>query len=407
MKPSRRTFLKKTSVGAIGLGILPTSISTPSLGLDKDIKEGVNPWIELSKKAYLKNAESISKMAQGSSVLAVLKNNAYGLGDIEVASILDDSPYVDGFALVKDVRCLALRAKGVQKPILLMGDFSAHFGGELLKADITLSVFSTESAVKIRALAKANRTKIKVQLYFDTGLGRMGIPYNKPLDWVTELVKIKNIEITGLFSTLTTPIDFAQEQLLRFNVLANRLNALGIDIPKKHIAPSQSILELEASHLNLVRPGILLHGSFPLQDMPQSKQFPLNPTFRLKAKVIRMERLNKGDTIGFSRFYEVNQDEWIATLPIGWADGYASAAENGAKVLIDETLYPVVNVNASHCNLVIGPKKDVKVGDVATLIGPDAPEIGPEGFAKAIKGHNYLQINYKESIPKIILDELA
>ncbi|UII81128.1 alanine racemase [Flagellimonas sp. CMM7] len=407
MKPSRRTFLKKTSIGAIGLGILPTSIPTPSLDFYDDIKKGINPWIELSKKDYLKNAEIISKMAQGSSVLAVLKNNAYGLGDVEVGSILDDSPHVDGLALVKDVRCLALREKGVQKPILLMGDFSANLGVELAKANITFSVFSKESMAKVQALAKVNRTKIKVQLYFDTGLGRMGMAYSKPLDWVTELAKIENIEIIGLFSTLTTPIDFAQEQLRRFNSLTSRLNALGIEMPQKHIAPSQSILELEASHLNLVRPGILLHGSYPLQGMPQSKQFSLTPTFKLKAKVIRMEKLKPGDTIGFSRFYKVKQEEWIATLPIGWADGYASSAENGAKVLINGTLYPVVNVNASHCNLVIGRKKDVKVGDVATLIGPDVPEISPEGFGKAINGHNYLQINYKESIPKIVLDELV
>ncbi|MDC6366848.1 MULTISPECIES: alanine racemase [Flavobacteriaceae] len=408
MKPSRRKFLKKASAGAIGLGTLPSNtIAESYTNSTKDFKRGINPWIELSRKAYLKNAETISTIAQGSSVLAVLKNNAYGLGDIEVARILDDSPHVNGYALVKDVRCLALREKGVQKPILLMGDFSEHLGRELVKAEIMLSAFSKESVAKLQTLAKTNKEKIRVQLYFDTGLGRMGMPYDRPLDWLVELVKINNIEVTGIFSTLTTPYDFAQEQLRRFNSLLSRIKALGIVVAKKHIAPSQSLLDLTTSHLGQVRPGILLHGSFPLLDMPQSKKYRLQPTFRLCSRVIRVEKLKQGDTIGFSRFYELNQDEWIATVPIGWADGYSSSAENGAKILINGTLYPVVNVNASHCNVVIGKQKEVKVGDVVTLIGPDVPEITPEGFAKSIKGHNYLQINYKESIPKIVLDEFA
>ena len=122
--------------------------------------------------------------------------------------------------------------------------------------------------------------------------------------------------------------------------------------------------------------------------------------YRLKAPVIRLEKLKAGDTIGFSRFYKIEKDEWIATLPIGWADGYSSGAENGALVLLGGKLHRVVNVNASHTNISLGAETEIKVGDVATLIGPEHFEITPEGFGKLVKGHNYLQINYKESIPK-------
>ena len=404
MGSSRRTFIKKTSLGIASVGIAPLMVRAHAFSINNIKDTGINPWIELSKKAYLENAETISRMAGNTPILAVLKNNAYGLGDVETASILDHSPYVEGYALVKDARCLALRKGGIKKPILLMGDFANNMGTDLAKADITLSAFSKESSKKIIAIAKNNDLNVKVHLYFDTGLGRMGMPYDAPLDWAVELASTKNISVTGLFSTLTTPLDFAKEQIERFNKLESRLHKLGVPITKKHIAPSLSILELKASHMNLVRPGILLHGSFPLTDMAESNAFKLQPTFRLKAKVIRLEKLKKGDTIGFSRFYELQQDEWIATIPIGWADGYASAAENGAKVLIENKLYTVVNVNASHCNVLVGSEKTINVGDTATLIGPDMPEITPEGFAKLIKGHNYLQINYKESIPKFVHD---
>ena len=365
----------------------------------------INPWIELSKDAYLKNTETISRMAQGKPIMAVLKNNAYGLGDVEVAGILDASPHIHGFALVKDSRCISLRKSGVKKPILLMGGFSEGLGKELVASKVTLSVFSKESFERILALSNKTDQALNVQLYFDTGLGRMGMPYHKPLDWVKELLSKENIHIEGMFSTLTTPKEFAKEQLKRFTDLKVELKNLGLSIKTSHIAPSLSMLQLQESHLDLVRPGILLHGTFPIAAMTESKNYPLQPTFRLRAKVIRMEKLRKGDTIGFSRFYEIPQDEWIATIPIGWADGYNSGAENGAKVLIGNKLFPVVNVNASHCNVRIGQERLIEVGAIATLIGPGRDEITPEGFAKSIDGHNYLQINYKESIPKSVYDD--
>ncbi len=361
-----------------------------------------NPWLELSAEAYLKNAELISKMAQNKPVMAVLKNNAYGLGDVQVAQILDKSPFIEGFALVKDTRCLVLRENKVTKPILLMGDFDSALGLELVTNQITLSAFSKESCAKLKQLAVKTNETVLVELYVDTGLGRMGMPYDKNLDGVSDLASIPNIKITGVFSTLTTPMDFAKVQIGRFTQLVQQLEAVGVSPARRHIAPSLSMLELSESHFTAVRPGILLHGSYPLSQMEQSKKVPLYPTYRLKAPVIRVEKLLKGDTIGFSRFYKVETDEWIATLPIGWADGYYSGAENGAKVLINNSLYKVVNVNASHCNLSIGSQKKVNVGDVATLIGPDRPEITPEGFGKLTDGHNYLQIQYKESIPKIV-----
>ena len=344
-------------------------------------------------------------MAQGKPILAVLKNNAYGIGDIEVARVLDESPYINGFALVKETRCLALRDAGVKKPILLMGDFANDLGKALVNADITFSVFSYESFQKIMALPFSDHQKTKVQLYYDTGLGRMGIPHDASLGWIKELAKNDNIQITGLFSTLTTPTGFVKEQIKRFNLISDKLNKMGISVENRHLAPSLSLLEHKESHLDMVRPGILLHGSFPLSVMSQSKEYTLQPAFRLRAGIIRMERLKKGDTIGFSRFYKVPENQWVATIPIGWADGYASAAENGAKVLIKDKLFTVVNVNASHCNVVIGKEKQVSVGDIATLIGPDVSEITPEGFAQLIDGHNYLQINYKESLPKFVFDD--
>ena len=401
MTQTRRNFIGKVLAATPGL-----MFSLQGWGKDFSFfsEYESKPWIELSKSAYLHNAAQISKMANGKPVVAVLKNNAYGLGAGQVARLLDDSPHIYSMAVVKDTNALEMRSHGVTKPILLMGDFDGELANELVKQGITLSIHSQDSLEKITAVANGTDQKIEVALYIDTGLGRMGIRYQQVENIAEQVSQQGNLAINQTFSTLTTPKDFANDQILRFQKVVKRLENRGISLGVKHLAPSYSLIDLPNSHEDAVRPGILLHGSFPVAKMEAAELFPLQVPYRLKAPVIRLEKLRKGDTIGFSRFYKVEQDEWIATLPVGWADGYYSGAENGAKVLLGDSLYNVVNVNASHANISLGSTTSINIGDVATLIGPDRPEITPEGFANLADGHNYLQINYKETIPKKVYE---
>ncbi|MEY8779185.1 alanine racemase [Allomuricauda sp. XS_ASV26] len=405
MDTSRRKFMEYAAITA-SVVALPSSLwgSTARSKFDLPKENSADFWLELSRKAYHKNAEIISTMANQKPVLAVIKNNAYGLGDVEVAKILDTSVHIEGFALVKADRALALRKAGIKKNILLMGDFDESLGQDLVENDIVLSIFSAHALQKIKSLSNNSKKQISTALYIDTGLGRMGIPFNQAFELATAASGSLGLNIKYTFSTLTTPKDFAKEQIRIFNELIQELSREGVNVGKTHLAPSFSLIDLPSSHQDMVRPGILIHGSYPLANMDASKKWPLMPTYRLKSRVMRLEKLSAGDTIGFSRFYKVTKDEWIATLPIGWGDGYDSGAENGAKVLLNGALYSVINVNANHTNISLGANTMVKVGDIATLIGPEKPEITPEGFGKLVKRHNYLQINYKESIPKLIFD---
>ncbi len=402
MKQDRRQFIHHSLAGLAALSIYPAAIGGRR-SVDRTDFES-KPWLEISEAAYLHNATQVSKMAGGKPVLAVLKNNAYGIGDIEVAKILDQSTSISGIAVVKDERALAMREAGVSKPILLMGDFDLELSDALVEHGISLSIYAKSSLEKIERMAASAAKPVKVAFYLDTGLGRMGIPHREAVELAVKTAALENVTITQTFSTLTTPRDFAQEQIRRFEEITRELERRNIPVGIKHLAPSYSFLDLPASRQDAVRPGILLHGSFPLAKMPVAAEYPLQIPFKLKAPVIRLEKLPAGSTIGFSRFYKVEEDEWIATLPIGWADGYDSGAERGAKVLIGDRLYTVVNVNASHANISLGKSTGVKVRDVATLIGPDRPEITPEGFGQLVDGHNYLQINYKESISKRVYE---
>ena len=402
MKQNRRQFINRTLAGLATMSVSPGVLGRNITFANESYES--KPWIELSKAAYLHNASQISQMSAGKPIVAVLKNNAYGLGEVQVAQLLDQSSHIFGMAVVKDESALAMRSSGVIKPILLMGDFDTALADSLRQQNITLSIFSRESLKKVRQIAKDSSQVVQVALYIDTGLGRMGIPYQEAISIAKEIAGTNHLSITQTFSTLTTPKDFAQVQIDRFEKITNELGKKGVPTGLKHLAPSYSILDISVSHQDAVRPGILLHGSFPLANMSEAEKYPLQVPYCLKAPVIRLEKLKAGDTIGFSRFYQVEQDEWIATLPIGWADGYDSGAENGAKVLLAGELYPVVNVNASHVNVSLGAHTKVRIGDVATLIGPEHSEITPEGFGKLVKGHNYLQINYKESFTKHVYE---
>lgn len=394
---SRRSFIRKALAATATLSLTGSSWGRSWVS-DEDYES--KPWIELSEAAYLHNAAQISQMAGGKPIVAVLKNNAYGLGVGEVSRLLDSSPHIFTMAVVKDENALTMREVGVTKPILLMGDFDSGLSDSLIRKNITLSVHSRSSLDKIIELSRRYDTQVSVAIYMDTGLGRMGIPYQQTLEIVDEIRKIPTLKIEQTFSTLTTPKDFATEQISRFQKITDQLEANGVHVGVKHLAPSYSLLDLPSSHQDAVRPGILLHGSFPSSNMTEAQKYPLKVAYRLKAAVIRVEKLKSGDTIGFSRFYKVKQDEWIATLPVGWADGYYSGAENGALVMLGDQLFPVVNVNASHTNISLGTHTQIRIGDVATLIGPERPEITPDGFGKLTDGHNYLQINYKESLAK-------
>jgi len=198
----------------------------------------------------LHNVGQISKMAGGNPVIAVLKNNAYGLGDTQVAKILDTSPNIAAIAVVKDERAIALRKEGVTKPILLMGDFDNSLASILVKKEITLSIFSKETFEKINALTEKSNKTVEVALYIDTGLGRMGIPLQETIDIAKKVKNNNRLKIAQTFSTLTTPKDFAEEQIKRFKFITKELVELGIPTGLKHLAPSYSLIELPKSPIS-------------------------------------------------------------------------------------------------------------------------------------------------------------
>ena len=357
---------------------LPSVHGKPTTTISRNDKDRFDPWIEVIPEALVSNAKTLSVLAGNTPVLAVIKNNGYGLGDVTVAKVLDGVPEVIGFAAVKTEACVSVREAGIKKPILHMGMASEQDCEDLISKQIQLSVYEPATQPIIEAIANRRNLQVKAHLYVDTGMSRMGIPYHKAIPLVESIDNSNKIEVVGSFMGFTEEPDFDREQLRRFRILADEASSRGVDMGTLHAASSNAIFHFPESSLDMVRPGIGLYGAYPTYPDQEREIAELKVAYRLRARVVRVEQLREGDSVSYGRKYVAEKPTWVATLPVGHADGYLREAVGGLEILVNDRLYPVIGaVSASHTIIEIGDERTVKVGDVATLVGPDHPEIHP------------------------------
>ena len=220
-----------------------------------------------------------------------------------------------------------------------------------------------------------------MHLYIDTGMSRLGMSFRRAPDWIARLAAIRGVEISSTFSAFTEEDDFDPEQLSRFLRVVTDTRRREIDPGRLHMASSHGLFFRRESYLDWVRPGLVLYGAYPA-GVQDAEQLALRPAFRLRARVVRVEQLETGDSVSYGRNYVAARPTWTATLPVGHADGYPRSAVEGCEVLIHDHLYPVIGaVSASHTIVEVGDHKTVEVGDIATLIGPERTEIHPNSVA--------------------------
>ena len=200
-------------------------------------------------------------------------------------------------------------------------------------------------------------------------------------------------------------LEHDREQLDRFKTLAVDARRRGVDLGRLHAASSNGVFHLPDAHLNMVRPGIALYGAYPSDPESERRMSTLQPAVRLKARVSRVVRLRHGDAVSYGRNYVADKDTWVATLPVGHADGYPRRAVEGARIMIGGNFYPVIGaVSASHTIVEVGAEKTVEVGDVATLMGPDDAVIHPNNIAGAIGVSVYdLLMHLNPDLPRIVV----
>jgi alanine racemase len=344
--------------------------------------ECYDPWLEVFPDALAHNADQVACLAGGRPILAVVKNNAYGLGLTRVGPILDALPQVAGLAVVNLADAHALRDAGATKPILHMGLTTVVDGVELARRGVRLAPFTDDAPALLREVARSVGGPVPVHLYLDTGMGRLGMPAHRAPAWIETLAGSGDVIIEGTFTTFVEEPEVDARQLDRLRELAGEASRRGVALGRLHAASSNGVLHGgEEALLDAVRPGLVLYGAHP--DEAGRARAALRPAFALRARVARVERLRAGDSVSYGARYVADRPTWAATLPVGHADGFPRGAVGGAEVLIGERTYRVIGaVSASHTVVEVGAERSVKVGDVATLVGPDHPAVHPNEVAR-------------------------
>ena len=401
MPLNRRTFVAGFATAAVARPFAAHAAPTPAR--DTIPSDRFDPWIEVNSEALRYNVGVLSRLAGGRPIMAVIKNNAYGLGATIVAHALDTMPEIAGFAVVKTEAASELADASLQKPVLLMALFGESDGAELARRGVHFALCTDDGPDRVLAASRAAGRPVAAHIYLDTGMSRMGIPYHRAMPFLRR-VSDTDISVRGTFMGFTEEPEFDREQLRRFLELSEQARALGIDLGALHAASSAGIYHFPESHLDMVRPGISLYGAYPSNAGEEKTLAELRPALRLKARVVRVEQLRVGDSVSYGRQYVADRPTWIATVPAGHTDGVPRQAVNGARVLINGTTYPAIGaVSASHTIVEFGAEPGASIGDVATIIGPDDPAIHPNAVADATGRSVYdIMMHLNPTLPKMV-----
>jgi alanine racemase len=404
MKSSRRAFLE----AGLGLPLLldtaPSLLAAPQPSETTSSKDSsFDPWIEILPDNLRHNVQEISRRVASRPILAVIKNNGYGFGVTNVAQLLEPQAEIFGFAVVKFHEAISLRDAGIHKPILLLGPFDENNLADAAARNIMPMVYTPLGTALDKIAAKAQKP-VPLHICIDTGIGRVGVPYHEAAPLVRDLASRKSVQIQGTMMTFTEDPDFDKEQLRRFNETCSSFESQGIALGKKHAASSFTLFQHPDAFLDMVRPGMAIYGIYSENEFRHTGVLDLRPGLSLKARVIYVKKLRKGDSAGYNRAYLAKDDVWVATLPVGHADGWPRVAAKGAKVRINGDLFPVIaSVSASHCILEIGSEQRVKIGDVATFFDSQ-PGSRPEDVSESCGASVYdLTMHLNPLLPRRIV----
>jgi alanine racemase len=326
-----------------------------------------DPWVEVHGEHLRRNVEAVHRRVGGRPVMAVVKNDGYGTGIANVGRVLDGLPPVAGMAVVKLHEAVTLRDAGIRKPVLLMGPFDERNLADAVARSVTCMVYTPIGDALERVAARLQKP-VDVHVCVDTGIGRVGVPVPRAAALIRDLAARRGVRIAGTMMTFTEDAEFDREQLRRFRELCAGLVSEGVSLGPLHAASSYGLFQHPDAFLDMVRPGMALYGIYPEPEFRRAGVMDLVPALSLKARVVYVKRLAEGESAGYNRAYVAARDVWVATLPVGHADGWPRTAARGASVRIGGALYPIVaSVSASHTIVEIGDEARVAIGDVATF----------------------------------------
>ena len=374
-------------------------------------KNRVYAGIDLDALRY--NMESMHKnIKEGTKIAAVIKADAYGHGALTVAKTIEDLPYVWGFAVATADEAEMLIADGRKKPILILGIVFEEYFTQMIAKEIRLTVCTYEMAQKLSEEAQRQGRDVHIHIGLDTGMSRIGFAdRQESVEEIKKISQLPNLKIEGLFTHFAradeTDRSPAIDQLNRYLNFAKLLEDAGIQIPMKHCSNSAGIIRVPEANLNAVRAGITIYGIYPSNEVERDI-VKLIPAMELKSHISYIKTVEPGAAFSYGGTFTAKKEMKVATIPVGYADGYPRSLSNKGWVLIHGKKAPILGrVCMDQFMVDITKIPDAKAGDEVTLIGKDGKEfISIEKFGDLSGRFSYeFACDISKRVPRVYIKD--
>ncbi len=384
-------------------------------------------YAEINLKNLRHNVQVIyNRIGKNGKILAVIKANAYGHGAVSCARVLEEEPSIYGYAVATAEEAMELIEYGVKKDILILSYVFPSYYEELIKAGVILTVFDEVTALQVEEAAHKVKNNARIYLKVDTGMNRIGASAEEALGLCKRIASLEHVVLEGMFThfakadegeicqSLLNPAfddsqvgdDYTEKQFQTFMKVKSILEENGISLKHVSAANSAAIIEYPATHLDLVRAGIILYGLWPSSEVHQDI-IDIKPVLAMKSTVSFVKELPEGCPISYGGTYITKKKTIVATVPVGYADGYPRSLSNKGYVLIRGQKAPIIGrVCMDQMMVDVSHIKGAKRGDVVTLIGTDGDEtISMEFFGELADRFNYeAACDIGKRVPRVYVD---
>lgn len=379
-------------------------------------------WAEIDLNAYAHNIRELRRVTQPAArLMAVVKANGYGHGAAEVArTALRNGADCLGVARLHEA--VELRKAGLDAPILIFGYSPPGSAPTLIDCDLSQTVYSPTTAAALSGQAVRQGKKIKIHIKIDSGMGRLGllldqaaggnsynIPAVKTVREVETISRLANLEVEGIFTHFATSDSadksYANSQLKRFMGFLDLLDRAGLRPPVRHAANSGAVIDMPDAHLDMVRPGIATYGLYP-SDEVNKDHVALQPVMTLKSRIIHLKKVAAGFHISYGITYRTKKPTTIATVPVGYADGYNRLLSSRGHMLLHGHRVPIVGrVCMDLTMLDVGGLKDVKIEDEVVVFGQQGDgSVTADELAAILNTINYeIVTSISARVPRIYI----
>lgn len=331
-------------------------------------------WVEVNREKAIHNFLEVRRaVGPDRKICAVVKADSYGMGSLELSKMYFENG-VDMFAVAVIGEAFELRKEIKDKDILVLGFTSEEFYDDAIENNIILTIYDYNHAVRLNEAAKRLHKEAKIHIKVETGMNRLGfLPTGENADKIADIAKFENIIIEGAFSHQAKADEkdktTAHMQADRFIKFMEMLKERNVEIPIKHIANSATIIELPEYYFDMVRPGIILSGFYP-SDEVDTEKYIFKICVTLKAKVANVKTIEAGEGVGYGHLYHADKQVVVGTIPLGYADGYSRLLSNKGYVVVKGVKCPILGkVCMDQFMVDLSNVENPQIDDVAIVYG--------------------------------------